>query len=205
MTGLLGEKLGASTDLIMNSVLDIKANSKRRKLILGRLGSYQKAINADIIADKNAITDAQLIEDLKSFKRLEVKNKKIRAKDKKIKNYDPKILKKLVKASVPVVLELKEYFNRPRPKVSARKMNIKMKDMEMASMKTSSYPSGHSTQGVLIAKVLSDKYPEAKKEFEKAAKNISYSRRVAHAHYKSDSKMGELLGNAMYNHVKNKI
>ena len=127
------------------------------------------------------------------------------AKDKKIKNYDPKILKKLVKASVPVVLELKEYFNRPRPKVSARKMNIKMKDMEMPSMKTASYPSGHSTQGVLIAKVLSDKYPEAKKEFEKAAKNISYSRRVAPAHYKSDSKMGELLGNAMYNHVKNKI
>ena len=85
LTGLLGEKLGASTDLIMNTVLDIKANSKRRKLILGRLGSYQKAINADIIADKNAITDAQLIEDLKSFKRLEIKNKKIRAKDKKIK------------------------------------------------------------------------------------------------------------------------
>ena len=84
LTGLLGEKLGASTDLIMNTVLDIKANSKRRKLILGRLSSYQNAINADIIADKNAITDTQLIEDLKSFKKLEVKNKKIRAKNKKI-------------------------------------------------------------------------------------------------------------------------
>jgi len=36
------------------------------------------------------------------------------------------------------------------------------------------------------------------------AKNISYSRRVARAHYKSDSKMGEQLGNSMYKHIKNK-
>ena len=35
-------------------------------------------------------------------------------------------------------------FNRPRPKVLAKKMNIKMKDIEMASMKTPSYPSGSS-------------------------------------------------------------
>ena len=69
---------------VHKQLLDIKANSKRRKLILGRLSSYQNAINADIIADKNAITDTQLIEDLKSFKKLEVKNKKIRAKNKKI-------------------------------------------------------------------------------------------------------------------------
>ena len=127
------------------------------------------------------------------------------AKDKNIKDYDASIASKLIKSSAPVILELKKYFDRPRPKASAKSMNLKMKDMEMASMKTASYPSGHSTQGVLIAKVLSDKYPSAKKEFDKAAKNISYSRRVAHAHYKSDSKMGEKLGNEMYNHIKNKI
>ena len=127
------------------------------------------------------------------------------AKDNNIEDYDKKIPAKLIKESAPIILELKKHFNRPRPKVLAKKMNIKMKDIEMESMKTPSYPSGHSAQGMLIGLVLSDKYPEAKKEFEKAAKNISYSRRVAHAHYKSDSKMGELLGNAMYNHVKNKI
>jgi len=84
-------------------------------------------------------------------------------------------------------------------------MNIKLDDYEMESMKTPSYPSGHSVQGMLIAKVLSDKYPKAKSAFSKTGKNISYSRRVAHAHYKSDSKMGEKLGNSMYNHIKNKI
>ena len=127
---------------------------------------------------------------------------KIPLNKKFVEDYDNNIAAKLIKDSAPVIIELKKYFNRPRPKVSAKKMNVKMKDIEMASMKTASYPSGHSTQGVLIAKVLSDKYPKAKSAFNKTAKNISYSRRVAHAHYKSDSDMGEKLGAAMYDHIK---
>ena len=39
--------------------------------------------------------------------------------------------------------------------------------------------------------------------FNKTAKNISYSRRVAHAHYKSDSDMGDELGKKLYNYTKN--
>ena len=127
------------------------------------------------------------------------------AKENNVENYDKKIPAKLIKESAPIILELKKHFNRPRPKVLAKKMNIKMKDIEMDSMKTPSYPSGHSVQGILIAKVLGDKYPKAKSAFAKTGENISYSRRVAHAHYKSDSKMGEQLGNSMYKHIKNKI
>ena len=127
------------------------------------------------------------------------------AEKKDIKNYDKNIVKKLINSSAPIILKLKKHFDRPRPKVLAKKLNIKMKDIEMNSMKTPSYPSGHSTQGVLISLVLGDKYPKAKSAFSQAAKNISYSRNVAHAHYKSDSKMGEKLGKEMYNHIKNKI
>ena len=127
------------------------------------------------------------------------------AKDNNVEDYDKKIPAKLIKESAPIILELKKHFNRPRPKVLAKKMNIKMKDYEMDSMKTPSYPSGHSVQGVLIAKVLGDKYPKAKSAFTKTGENISYSRRVARAHYKSDSKMGEQLGNSMYKHIKNKV
>ena len=120
-------------------------------------------------------------------------------------DYDDKIAKNLIAKSAPVILKLKKHFDRPRPKELAKKMNIKIKDIEMDSMKTASYPSGHTAQGILIAKVLGDKYPEAKSAFAKTGKNISYSRNVARAHYKSDSKMGEKLANAMYKHIKNKI
>ena len=141
---------------------------------------------------------------VKKFDNIEAAFKKT-AKEQGIEDYDEKVAAKLIKDSAPIILELKKHFNRPRPKVLAKKMNIKMKDYEMSSMKTPSYPSGHSVQGILIAKVLGDKYPKAKSAFAKTGKNISYSRRVAHAHYKSDSKMGEKLGNSMYKHIKNKI
>ncbi len=123
---------------------------------------------------------------------------------KKIKDYDETIAAELIKKSAPIILDLKNYFNRSRPKDMAVKMNISMQDIEMDSMKTMSYPSGHSAQAFLIAGVLGDQYPSKKKDFKRLAKKISYSRRVAHAHYKSDSKFGELLGKSMYKHIKNK-
>ena len=53
--------------------------------------------------------------------------------------------------------------------------------------------------------VLADKYPKAAKQFKQAGKNISDSRNIARAHYKSDSNMGKKLGAAMYEHIKNKV
>jgi hypothetical protein len=141
---------------------------------------------------------------VKKFDNIEAAFKKT-AEEQGIKDYDKKIAAKLIKESAPVILELKKHFNRPRPKKLAKKMNIKMKDIEMESMKTPSYPSGHSAQGILIAKVLGDKYPKSKSAFTKTGENISYSRNVARAHYKSDSKMGEKLGNKMYNYIKKDI
>ena len=123
------------------------------------------------------------------------------ARDNNVQDYDKKVAAKLIKDSAPVILELKKFHNRPRPK----ELDRKLPNYEMASMKTPSYPSGHSVQGILIAKVLGDKYPNVRKAFEKTGENISYSRRVARAHFKSDSKMGEQLGNLMYKHIKNKI
>ena len=115
---------------------------------------------------------------VKDYDNIEAAFKKT-AKDQGV-DYDNKIAKKIIAKSAPLILKLKKHFNRPRPKELAKKMNIKIKDIEMDSMKTPSYPSGHTVQG------------------------ISYSRNVARAHYKSDSKMGEKLANAMYKHVNNK-
>jgi len=121
------------------------------------------------------------------------------AKQQGIEDYDKSIAKKLIKESAPVILKLKKYHNRPRP----YELDKKLPAFVMKSMKTPSYPSGHSVQGMLIGSALKMKY--GKSAFMQTAKNISYSRRVAHAHYKSDSKMGEELGNSMFKHIKNKI
>ena len=123
------------------------------------------------------------------------------AEEQGIKDYDKNIATKLIKESAPVILELKKHHNRKRP----YELDKNLKAIVLKSMQTPSYPSGHSVQGVLIAKVLSDKHPKAKSAFAKTGENISYSRRVARAHYKSDSKLGENIGNSMYKHIKNKI
>ena len=119
--------------------------------------------------------------------------------------HDKKLVNELISQSSKPILELKKYYNRPRPKKIAEEINVDLKPYELNSMKTPSYPSGHSAQGVMIGKLLAGKYPKAAKDFLKAGKDISYSRNVAKAHYKSDSKFGEEIGNAMYKHIKDKI
>jgi len=113
------------------------------------------------------------------------------------------LVKELLKSCS--MLELKYHFNRPRPYQLAPHYNIKLGEKVMESMKTPSYPSGHSAQGILIGKVLQTKLPINTDAFIEAGKRISYSRNLGRVHYPSDSRMGEIIGNVMYNHIKDKI
>ena len=116
--------------------------------------------------------------------------------------YPESIAEELIEQTTPLIMKLKNHYNRPRPKVLAKKMGIKLNDIEMASMKTPSYPSGHSVQGILIGNVLATMFPLSAEEFIKAGKDISYSRNIARAHYKSDSKFGEAVGLELYKYLK---
>jgi hypothetical protein len=75
----------------------------------------------------------------------------------------------------------------------------------MESMKTPSYPSGHSAQGILIGKVLQTRLPINTDAFLEAGKRISYSRNIGRAHYPSDSRLGEDIGDAMFRYIREKI
>ena len=104
----------------------------------------------------------------------------------------------LINQSVPHIVKLKKYFNRPRPK----DFGIKLDNIELKSMNTASYPSGHSVQAYLIADQLKQKYPEKSKDLDKVADDISNSRKIARAHYESDSKFGKTIGLEMSKHIK---
>jgi hypothetical protein len=119
------------------------------------------------------------------------------AKEQGIKDYDKNVAAKLIKESAPVILELKKHHNRKRPYELDKDLSV----VKMKSMNTPSYPSGHSAQGILIASALKDKYGKGP-AFMQTAKNISDSRNMAHAHYKSDSVNGTKLGKQLYKHTK---
>jgi len=152
----------------------------------------------------NSFQTTQEIKELKKIPLSENIVKKFddgRGNFEKVVGKDP-IIKKIIDTSAPIITKIKKHHNRPRPAVLAKKLGIDLKDIKLKSMQSPAYPSGHSTQAVLLSLVLSDKYPDKKKQLKKLARDISYSRNVAHTHYKSDSRFGEKLGKDMYEHLK---
>jgi len=166
----------------------------------------QKYLDKKPPSDNSTTTKGEVQE----LTKLPIREKFIKEKDNIKKSFEgivgkEPLIQKLINESAPIVMKIKKHHDRPRPKVIAKKIKTNMKDMEMASMKTPSYPSGHSVQGILIANVLADKHPNKRDKLKKMGRDISYSRRSARAHYKSDSLFGEQIGKDMYNYIKDKI
>ena len=115
------------------------------------------------------------------------------------------VIDTLIEESSKVTMFYKYFFNRPRPKQLATLYDIDLGQIvELDTMNTPAYPSGHSTQSILLANVLSDSFPKYEEELKNIAKKISYSRQIGRAHYPSDSKAGEKLGLQLYKeYIKN--
>jgi PAP2 superfamily len=112
--------------------------------------------------------------------------------------------KQLNNDSADIITKLKNYHGRTRPQGLAKGLGLNLDVVNMDTAKTKSYPSGHSAQSKLFANAFSEMYPKYKRDFMQAADNISKSRLIGRVHYASDSKVGEELGDAMYNHIKQK-
>ena len=95
---------------------------------------------------------------------------------------------KYLKESSKYIMELKYKFQRPRPHQIADFYGIDLNGVDLDSMKTPSYPSGHATQGYLLGMIYSERYPEDRKEFMKLGEDIAESRIVGKAHFPSDKK-----------------
>ena len=105
----------------------------------------------------------------------------------------------LRKQTDPILLSLKRYYNRPRPKVLATKLGIDLSFFPLKTAETPSYPSGHAAQGKLMAKLIADEVPfEHKRNILDIGERIGYSRQIAGAHYQSDTDFGHRLGNELY-------
>jgi acid phosphatase (class A) len=116
--------------------------------------------------------------------------------------YDEIYFKRLIKEAASITIRLKYKFNRPRPFQLGPVLGIDVTKYQSSTAKTPAFPSGHTTQSVLVACVLSEKYPELKEELMKAADKVSLSRVVGGHHYPSDIKYGEMLGKWLSGQIK---
>ena len=108
-------------------------------------------------------------------------------------------IENLRKQASPILLSLKRFYNRPRPNILAKKLGLALKFFPLKTAETPSYPSGHSTQGRLVAKLIADEVPfEHRRNILDIGTRIGYSRQIAGAHYQSDTDFGHRLGDELY-------
>jgi len=88
-----------------------------------------------------------------------------------------------------VVLALKKKFSRQRPSVVLPAI-----DPVVPVPWHFSYPSGHATQSIVLAELLSGLRPEAAERLQKLAFRVGVNREVAGLHYPTDTIAGFTLG-----------
>ena len=116
--------------------------------------------------------------------------------------YDETYFKRLIKEAASITIRLKYKFNRPRPFQLGPVRGIDVTKYQSSTAKTPAFPSGHTTQSVLVACVLSEKYPELKEKLMKVADKVSLSRVVGGHHYPSDIEYGKVLGKWLSGQLK---
>ena len=117
-------------------------------------------------------------------------------------DYPVMLVEDLLNGSKNFIMKLKYFYNRPRPVQIAKNLNIDFGIIDLKSAKTPAYPSGHTAQSYLIAKVLSDLYPKHKDKLIKIAEEISKSRMVAKVHFPTDIKFGKKIGIDLFKQYK---
>ena len=108
-------------------------------------------------------------------------------------------IKKISDQADSIILSLKRFYNRPRPKVLADKLDIGFSFFPLKTAETPSYPSGHATHGRLVAKLVADEVPfEHRADILSLGDAMGEGRMVAGAHYPSDTEFGHRLGDELY-------
>lgn len=112
-------------------------------------------------------------------------------------------IEKLRKQSSPILLSLKRFYNRPRPNVLAKKLGLDFTFIPLKTAETPSYPSGHATQGRLVAKLVADEVPfKHRADIIRIGEDLGEGRMIAGVHYPTDTNFGHLLADELYRLAK---
>jgi hypothetical protein len=96
------------------------------------------------------------------------------------------LVDKIIDDTVPLIMKLKFYFQRPRPYQLAEYYKLKLFPFYSRSSASPSYPSGHALQARLITYVLGNHFPDRYEYFESLATDVQNSRIYMGLHYPSD-------------------
>ena len=103
-------------------------------------------------------------------------------------------LRDIVQQAIPTIRHFKNKFNRSRPFELDGNLDV----LGSTTNKTRSYPSGHSTQAMIIALYVAQKFPKHRDGLMEAAKEVGMGRVKAGFHFLSDHVAGQMLGTKMF-------
>lgn len=102
--------------------------------------------------------------------------------------FDPEELRQVALRYNPILLDLKDYYNRPRPSQVSDIIPQKSSTAD-----TPSYPAGHSFQAYILADYLGRKHLLHYFAFRRIANRIANARVRAGLHYPSDNRAARQL------------
>lgn len=98
----------------------------------------------------------------------------------------------------PIIVDLKLFFNRPRPNQIAEFYNLSIDVLHTDTHHTPSYPSGHTAYAALAELFLTQKYPHLASEFHNATQKVMLARIKQGVHFDSDNQASVKLVNKIF-------
>lgn len=107
----------------------------------------------------------------------------------------------------PIILNIKNLWNRPRPYQLAKYYSIPLEMVITNTHDTPSYPSGHVVYAKLAASIIQDLYGRYidKYKLTKVVDQIGLGRIKQGVHYPSDNKASIILVDRLYNTLKERM
>tara|TARA_R100000005_G_C4988607_1_gene196413 strand:+ start:363 stop:1004 length:642 start_codon:yes stop_codon:yes gene_type:complete len=99
----------------------------------------------------------------------------------------------------PLILALKNYWNRARPYQYAYFLKSNFHPLKAVSANTPAYPSGHSIQVTCWSKMLEKKYPELQTELSNIVYSVNQGRMALGVHFPSDIQFGVSIAQYLNN------
>ena len=113
--------------------------------------------------------------------------------------------KKVWNISLPIIMNLKYQFNRPRPEQLAKFYGLTINVIETKTHQTPAYPSGHTAYAAMGAYLLSDMYSEHSGEFFSKVGDAGHARCLQGVHYPSDNEASMVITGAIWQDIRYKM
>jgi len=106
----------------------------------------------------------------------------------------------------PVLLNIKSYWNRPRPNQLAKLFGLEIDVVVTDTHHTASYPSGHTAYAQLVRNVLHTIYPQVNlSKLDYFVSTTGKARITQGVHYPSDNVASIVFSNFLFNKLYSKI